>query len=65
MELVHTCTKYGYMQVHTRDMHEEEQLIPNNMIFGSQVSGPYKLRVGKLCHKSDMHHYNNRMAHNT
>ena len=65
MELVHTCTKYGYMQAHTRDMHEEEELFPNNMMFGSQVSGLDKMRLGKLCHESDMHHYNHRIAHNT
>ena len=65
MELVHTCTKYGYMQAHTRDMHEEEELFPNNMMFGSQVSGLAKLKLGKLCYESDMHHYNHRIAHNT
>ena len=65
MELVHTCTKYEYMQVRTRDMHEKEQLFPNDMIFGSQSSGLAKLRLGKLCHERDMHHYNYRMAHKT
>ena len=65
MELVHTCTKYMYMQAHTRDMHEKEYLFPNNMNFGSQVSRLVKLRLGKLCHESDMHHYNYQIAHNT
>ena len=53
------------MQVHTRDMHEEEELFPNNMMSGSQVSGLDKMRLGKLCHESDMHHYNHRTIHNT
>ena len=34
MELVHTCTKYGYMQAHIKDIHDKEQLYPHNMIFG-------------------------------
>ena len=33
MELVHTCTKYGYVQAHTKDMHEKEYIFPNNMIY--------------------------------
>ena len=65
MELLHTFTKYRYIQAHIRDMHEKEKLFPNNMIFGSQVSGLAKLRLGKLCHESDMHHYNYRIAHKT
>ena len=65
MELVHTCTKYGYMQAHTKDMHEKEQIFPNDMIFGSQVSRLAKLRLGKLFPESNMHHYNYRIAHNT
>ena len=48
MELVHTCTKYGYMQAHTKDMHEEESLFPNNMMFESQVNGLAKLRLQKV-----------------
>ena len=51
MELVHTCTKYGYMQAHTRDMPEGEEIFPKNMMFGSQVSGLAKMRLGKLCHE--------------
>ena len=58
MELVHTCTKYGYMQPHTRDMHEKKQLFYNDMIFGSQVSGLAKLRLGNLCHETNIHHHN-------
>ena len=65
MDLVHTCTKYGYMQAHTRDMHGEEELFSNNMMCGSQVSGLAKLRLRNLCHESDMHHYNHRTTHNT
>ena len=65
MELVHTCSKYVYMQAHTKDMHEEEQIFPNNMMFESQVSGLAKLRLRKLCHESDMHHYNHRTTQNT
>ena len=53
------------MQAHTRDMHEEEELFPNNMMFGSQVSGLAKMRLGKLCHESDIHHYTHRIVHNT
>ena len=37
MGLIHTCTKYGYMQAHTKDMHEKEKLYPNNMIMESQL----------------------------
>ena len=48
MELVHFCNKYGYMQAQTRDMNEKEQIFPNNMIFGSQVSELAKLSLGKL-----------------
>ena len=48
MELVHTCTTYGYMQAHTKDMHEKGYLFPNNMIMESQVTGLAKLRLGKL-----------------
>ena len=48
MELVHTCTKYGYMQAHTKDMHEKELIFPNDMIFGSKASGLAKLRLRKL-----------------
>ena len=47
MRLEHTCTKYGYMQAHTKDMHEKGQLFPNNMIMESQVSGLAKLGLGK------------------
>ena len=53
------------MQAHTRDMHEEEELFPNDMMFESQVSGLDKMRLGKLCHESDMHHYNHRTTQNT
>ena len=48
MELAHTCTKYGYMQAHIKDMHKKEQLFPNNMIMESQVSGLAKLGFEKL-----------------
>ena len=48
MELVHTGTKYGYIQEHTKDMHEKEQLFPNNMIMESQVSELAKSGLGKL-----------------
>ena len=65
MELVHTCTNYWYMQAHTKDMHKEEQLFPNNMMFEGQVSGLAKLRLRKLCNESDKHHYNHRTTHNT
>ena len=65
MELVHTCTKYGYMQAHTSDMPEGEEIFPKNMMFGSQVSGLAKMRLGKLCHESDIHHYTHRIVHNT
>ena len=47
-ELVQTCTKYGYMQAHTKDMHKKKHLFPNDMIFGSQDSRLDKLRLGKL-----------------
>ena len=47
MGLVHTCTKYGYMKAHTKDMHEKEWLLPNEIIFGSQVRRLAKLRLGK------------------
>ena len=40
--------KVGYMQAHTKDMHDKEQLFPNDMIFGSQVSRLAKSRLGKL-----------------
>ena len=53
------------MQAHTGDMHEEEEHFPNIMMFGSQVSGLAKLRLGKLCHETEMHHYNHRTTHNT
>ena len=33
MELVHTCKKYGYMQVHTKYMNEKELVFANDMIF--------------------------------
>ena len=65
MELVHTCNKYVNMQAHTKDMHDKELLFPNDMIFGSQVGRLSQLRLGKLCHESDMHHYNHRVAGNT
>ena len=39
MELVHTCTEYGYMPSHTWDIHEKEYFSPNDMIIGSQASG--------------------------
>ena len=32
MGLVNTCTNYGYIQAHTKDMHDKEQLFPNDMI---------------------------------
>ena len=34
MELIHTRTKYGYMQAHTINKHNLEYLCPNNMIYG-------------------------------
>ena len=48
MGLVHTFTKYWYIQEHTKDMHEYEQLFPNNMIMVCQVSRLAKLGLGKL-----------------
>ena len=54
MGLVHTCTKYRYMQAHTKDMHDKEQLFPNDMIFGSQVSRLAKLRLGKFVNFSNL-----------
>ena len=48
MELIDTCTKYGYMQEHTNDMHDYEQIFPNNMIMVCEVSGLAKLGLGKL-----------------
>ena len=36
------------MQAHTKDMHDLEQLFPNNMIMECQVSGHAKLGLGKL-----------------
>ena len=36
------------MQAHTKDMHEKEQIFPNDMIFGSQVNRLAKLRLEKL-----------------
>ena len=75
MELVHTCTKYGYMQLHTEDMHEKGQLFPNNMIMESQVSGLAKngirkiseltkFGLEKLFHQSNVHHHTYHIAHN-
>ena len=46
MELVNTCTKYEYMQPHTKDMQNKEQHFPRNMIIAGQVSGLAKLRFG-------------------
>ena len=37
MELVHTCTKYGYMQAHTSDMRDLEQISPNNTNYRNSV----------------------------
>ena len=48
MGLGHTCTKYGYMKAHTKDMHDYEQLFPNNMIMETQVSGLAEFGLGKL-----------------
>ena len=48
MELVHTCTKYGYMHSHTKDLYEKGYLFPNNMIMENQVSGLDKLRLERL-----------------
>ena len=53
------------MQAHTNDMHDQEQLFPNNMIMESQVSGLAKLGLGMSCHKSNMHHHTYHIAHTT
>ena len=46
MRLVHTCTKYGFMQVHTKDMHDQEELSPNDLNYGkpSQLDLPNQIR---------------------
>ena len=58
MELVHTCTKHGNMQAHTKDMHDKEELSPSDMNYGNssqwtcqiwitKVRGLAKFRLGK------------------
>ena len=54
MELVHTCTNYGYMQEHTQHMYEKGWLFANNMIMESQASGISKLRLGMLVNFPDL-----------
>ena len=54
MGLVHTCSKYGYMEAHTKDMNEKGYLFPNNKIMESQVTGLAKLGLGKLVSFSNL-----------
>ena len=46
--------KVWYHQAHTKDMHEEEYLFPNNMIMESQVIGLAILGWGKLVNFQDL-----------
>ena len=48
MELVHTCTKYGCMQAHTKDRHEKEYLFPNNMIYGKSSQWTCEIWIKKV-----------------
>ena len=48
MGLVHTCTKYRYMQAQTKDMHEQDQLFPNNMIYGNSSLQTCKIQIRKV-----------------
>ena len=57
MGLVHTCTKYGYMQEQTKDMHDLEELLPLDTNYESPVSRLANLGLGKLCDESNMHHH--------
>ena len=68
MGLVDTCTKYGYMKAHTKDMHDYEELSPKNMNYGNlsqqtcktwikKVSGLAKFGLGNSFHESNMHHH--------
>ena len=48
MVLVHTCTKYGYMQAHTKDMREKEQIFPKNMIYGKSSQWTCQIWIRKV-----------------
>ena len=48
MGLVHTCIKYWNMQSYAKEINDEEQIFPNNMILEIQVNGLAKLGLGNL-----------------
>ena len=53
--LVHTYTKYEYMEAHTKDMHEKEYLFPKNMIYGKSSQWTCQFRLEK---SMDMPNFN-------
>ena len=59
--LLHTCTKYGYMKAHTKAVHDYKDLFTINMNYG----GLANIRLGKSCHKGNMHHHTYHFANNT
>lgn len=48
MELVHTCSKYGYMQAQITDMHDLEKLSPNDMSYGKSNQWTYQNLIRKV-----------------
>ena len=65
MGLVDTYTKYGYMQAHNKDMHDEEDISPDDMRYGKSSLWTCQIGLGKSFCESNMHHHIYHFANST